>query len=346
MIKLSICMATFKRADFIAETLDSIVPSLSNTVELVIVDGASPDNTAEVVASYVAENPHIRYFREGENSGVDADYDKAVGYARGRWCWLMPDDDLVVPNAVARVLELLAQDPDLIVVDAEVRDVTMQRLIAPRRMNFTGVRTYSADDLDALMGDVGEAISFIGAVIIRRDIWLSRERERYHGSLFAHVGVIFQAPLCHVIALGESLIRIRYGNSMWTPRSFEIWALKWPNLIWSMPGFSDATKERLAAHQMWTSLPRLFAFRAKGSYSYDEYRAFLQDRAHGWRRGLLLIMAIFPGRLAHVIGTVYFALRGQLNGMGGYDLLYRSRFSNPVSRWVASRVIRRGETET
>ena len=121
--QLSICMASFKRGAFIAQTLDTILPQLRPETELIIVDGASPDNTAEVVERYARDWPQLRYYREVENSGVDADYDKAVGYATGRHVWLMTDDDLLKPNAVDRVLALiLAEDPDLLVVDAEVLD--------------------------------------------------------------------------------------------------------------------------------------------------------------------------------------------------------------------------------
>ena len=107
-MRLSICMATFKRGAFIEATLRTILPQLTDDVELVVVDGASPDCTPDVVGRLIAEGAPIRYFREPVNSGIDGDYDKAVGYARGEHCWLMPDDDWLRPNAIARVLEAVA----------------------------------------------------------------------------------------------------------------------------------------------------------------------------------------------------------------------------------------------
>ena len=55
---LSICIATYNRANFIGETLDSIILQLTEDVEVVIVDGASTDNTREVVESYVKNNTY------------------------------------------------------------------------------------------------------------------------------------------------------------------------------------------------------------------------------------------------------------------------------------------------
>ncbi|RYD61491.1 MAG: glycosyltransferase, partial [Sphingomonadales bacterium] len=101
---LSICIATFNRAAFIGETLQALVEQLRPGVEIVIVDGASPDDTAAAVRPFLEVAPAIRYCRESENSGVDGDYDKAVGYARGEHVWLFPDDDLPAPGAIDRVL--------------------------------------------------------------------------------------------------------------------------------------------------------------------------------------------------------------------------------------------------
>ena len=121
MIRLSVCIPTFNRGRFIGETLDCIVSQLPDDTEVVVVDGGSTDETAEVVEDLARRCPAIRYFREPTNSGYDADCDKAVGYAAGDYCWLMSDDDLLVPNAIARVLSILDEGGiDLLVVDAAI----------------------------------------------------------------------------------------------------------------------------------------------------------------------------------------------------------------------------------
>lgn len=147
--KLSICIATFKRGRFIGETLDSILMQLQPGVEIVVVDGASPDDTPEVMERYAASHPEIRYFREAENSGVDADFDKAVSYAKGEYCWLMTDDDLLRPRAVAAVLSALGGDDDLIIVNSEVRSVDLSELFEKRRLVFDEDKVYRADNREA-----------------------------------------------------------------------------------------------------------------------------------------------------------------------------------------------------
>ena len=50
--RLSVCVATYNRAEYIGETLESIIPQLTDEVEIVVVDGASTDGTSTVVKGY------------------------------------------------------------------------------------------------------------------------------------------------------------------------------------------------------------------------------------------------------------------------------------------------------
>lgn len=329
-------MATFKRADFLAETLDSIVSQLPADVELVVVDGASPDNTPEVMQRYVVDHPNVRYYREPKNSGVDGDYDKAVEYARGEYCWLVADDDLLVPGAVDRVLDNIGQGSiELLVVDSEVRDVTLTRVLQSRRLRVDAARTYSAADADQFLADAGDALTFIGCVVIRRDIWMSRDRRSYHGTAFIHVGVIFQLPhLDRIRVLPEALVIIRLGNAMWTSKAFEVWMFKWPNLIWSFDGYSDEAKRGVAARRPYLGMRYLLMYRANGAYGLQEYRSYLRQENLGRLRLPLLMAAIAPGRMINFLGLCYLMLRGKAGGAEGYVLL-RSRYSNWATRSLA-----------
>ncbi|WP_176597251.1 glycosyltransferase [Sphingobium sp. 15-1] len=337
MMQLTICIATYNRAAFISETLDSIIPQLRPGVEVVIVDGASPDDTAVVVAPYVERFPAIRYFRETKNSGVDGDYDRAVEYAAGEHCWLFPDDDLLAPDAVDRVLDALEGGAvDLLVVDAEVRDRTLNLTLQSGRLALSGERRYGAEDAEDLLADAGYCLSFIGGVIVRRDLWVSRRREPYFGSLFIHVGVIFQSRgigLAKILA--EPLVRIRAGNAMWRPRGFEIWAFKWPSLIWSFDGYSDVAKEKVTPREPWRRFWWLLGYRALGAYSRAEYELYFADRLAGYECLIPRLAAAFPGRLANLIGVTALALVGKGGGAVAYDLVACSRYSNAASRFLA-----------
>ncbi|HZZ86352.1 MAG TPA: glycosyltransferase family 2 protein [Anaeromyxobacteraceae bacterium] len=335
--KLSVCIATFKRARFIGETLQSILSQLEPGVEVVVVDGASPDETAAVVAPLAAAYPALRYHREPVNSGVDADYDKAVAYARGDYCWLMSDDDLLMPGAVARVLAAVADRPDLLIVNAETRTPDLAQVVDPALLPPESDRDYGPQDRDALFLATASTLSFIGAMVIRREVWLARERARYHGSLFAHVGVVFQdPPLEKVRVLAQPLVRIRWGNAMWTSRGFEIWMFKWPALIWSLEGIPASARAAVCPREPWRNLRMVGLHRALGGYSSAEYRTWLAGRGERPFRLLARIIAELPTGLANALAAAYCLLVARGARRELYDLAY-GRNATWVARWAARR---------
>lgn len=306
-IRLSICIATLNRADVIGETLACLLPQLGPETELLVLDGASKDRTSEVVAAYAAMNPSVRYVRKDKASGIDRDFDQAVELAAGDYCWLLSDDDLPRPGAVAAVLEAMRTEPSLILVNAETRTSDFSEVLVARMLPITENKEYEPGEMERLLVDTGSYLTFIGCVVIRRQLWLKRDRATYYGSLFVHVGVIFQAPLPHaVIVIAEPLIWIRYGASLWSARGFEIWMFKWPGLIWSFSGYSDAAKASVTRLEPWRKATTLALFRAKGLFSRREYRRWIAPRdSSAWLRLIAWAIAITPRTLVNLAASSY-----------------------------------------
>jgi len=257
-ITLSICIATLNRAAFLDETLHSIVSQASEQVEIVIVDGASTDDTSNVVKRHQEGFPRLRYHRLEVKGGLDQDYNRAVSLAAGDYCWLFSDDDVMKPGALQAVLDYVDKGHDVIVVNAEVRNADLSSVIESRLLKLSGNRIYSQAEGEQFFGDTANYLSFIGAVVIRRELWLAREKEEYFGTFFVHIGVIFQSALPgSSLVIAEPFISIRYGNATWSARSFEIWMFKFPRIIWSFPHFSDASKRRVYPKEPWKKWERL-----------------------------------------------------------------------------------------
>lgn len=293
---LSICIATYNRAGFIGETLDSILPQLTDEVEIVIVDGASTDATRTVVERHAAACPGIRYIRLPEKGGVDRDFCKAVEYARGEYCWLFSDDDLFKPGAVQRVLAEVRNGHCLVIVNADVMDRDFSSMLHASMLENREDETYGPDDMEGLFLRIVPAISFIGCVVIRRETWLAREHDRYFGTEFIHVGVIFQEPLPgSARVIGHPYITIRYGNAQWTSRSFEVFMSKWPRIIWSLDRISAGARRKKTKLEPWRRLKTLRFYRAVGSYSRDMYEKIIapSNASGAWKLAALAI-ALLP----------------------------------------------------
>jgi glycosyltransferase involved in cell wall biosynthesis len=306
-VRLSICIATFNRGAFIGETLASIAREAVEGLEVVVLDGGSKDDTAEVVRRAQERMSYLHYYRQATNAGVDRDFDTAVERATGEYCWLMSDDDLFMPGAVTAVLRALENDPSLVIVNSEVRSVDLSQRLDASRLQFTEDRRYSATEHDRLFDETSGYLTYIAAVVIRRSVWLDRDRASYYGSNFIHVGVIFQAPLPHgAVALAQPLISVRFGNTTWRPKEFEIRMIRWTELIASLSAVSELVRRRRYPAQPWRSLKSLMFYRAKGTYSLTEYRRWIAPRLPwGAHRMQALAVALFPGVIANWIGLLY-----------------------------------------
>lgn len=311
--KLSICIPTLNRGSYIGETLESIAAQLVEGVEVVIVDGGSTDNTEQVVNSFQQKYPDIRYIKKESsgktpsNEGFDRDCNHSVELAAGKYCWLMTDDDLLMPGAIQKILSESEKECAVIVTSVEVRNSDFTELLVQNRPNIAADRTFSPAEWNEFAMTVGSHLTFVGAVIIKRDLWLNRSREKYFGSGFIHVGVIFDEPINEkMLVISNPLVSIRFGNAQWTSRAFQIWMINWPSLIWSFSGITDAAKQAICAREPWRRMTTLLFNRALGMYSYQDYELFIKDQLNSKIRKLFSkSIAMLPRSLLYVPILLY-----------------------------------------
>lgn len=334
IIKLSICIATYNRGKFIGETLDAIFAQDLSGVELIVVDGASPDNTHEVMTAYVAKHPNIKYFHEDTNSGIDRDYDKAVGYASGEYCWLMTDDDILEPIAISRVLENIKDAYELIVVNSGLKNVDLTKVVHNQFLKFDSDRVYTSADKERFFAEVAGYLSFIGGVVIKRSLWMARDRASYYGTLFIHVGTIFQhPPITNVKVISEPLINIRLGNSMWSPRGFEIWMFKWPQLIWGFADFSETSKAKVVALKPWLKIQQIIYYRAIGGYNSAVYKDFISKHVSGLASVVYRGIALAPASVINLFAGLYCVLINK-SARGSLYYISIAKESTWLTRWL------------
>ena len=90
--------------------LNSVLPQIvvHESVEVVVIDNASPDHTREVVEEFLRSNPRLRYFRNEENLGYAGNQAKCFEHARGKFAAILCDDDVYRDDAIATMLPILA----------------------------------------------------------------------------------------------------------------------------------------------------------------------------------------------------------------------------------------------
>ena len=178
---LSICVPTYNRAGCLPALLDSIVEDIArlpapwtvDTIEVVVSDNASTDNTAEVISAYRTQLPHLVYVRHAENMGADRNFLAAVEAASGRWCWLMGSDDKVEAQALARVLAAGEAWPDHAGFSVNVAqydpDLTVRMPLTVEPLDFTG--DVDMAGAETIFETFGTSYGYLSAQVVRSDLW-------------------------------------------------------------------------------------------------------------------------------------------------------------------------------
>ena len=309
-------------------SLARLIPQCTGKfVEIVVVDGHSTDSTPTRLFELAQQHPHIiRASSEPVNSGIDVDLDKAVVMAQGEYAWLVSDDDILAPDAVDKVMLALQEaQPDVLLVNAGVYNHDFSKILRPQFLEIDANRRYSgAKDFSRFFEDCSNYLTYMGAVCIRRSLWMSRDRQTYFGSWFVHVGVLFQqaSGVGEVFCISEPLIKIRHGGGSWKFKAFEIWMSKWPTLIWSFP-LPSASKAKIIEPNPAINPRQIIAQAALGNL-IPESKAFIFQHTRHLHRVLLThaILAIPPGIL-NFLSLVYALARHQNsdNNVLIYDLL-------------------------
>jgi len=333
-IRLSICIATFNRANFIGAMLDSIISQATEEVEIVIVDGASTDNTSQVVGGYCERFPRLRYLRQETNGGIDQDYSRTIELAQGEYCWFMSDDDILKAGAIQTVLDEIRHGYRLIIVNAEHRTFDLSRMVDENRLKISANRVYGPSDHQRLFIEMAGPLSLISCVVIRRDLWNARSKELYWGTFFVHIGVIFQSPLPgETLVIAEPQIAIRQGNLSWSSRAFEICMFKCPKLIWSFPDYPDSAKLRVMPREPWRRLTLLLAYRGMGYYSIIEYHRLIEPcPASTPYRLAAKCIARLPQSILSLLVVVCLVTLRRKSKTTLYDLIHSPRFRHHF-RW-------------
>lgn len=115
---VSIIIPSYNQGKFIRETIDSVLSQDYRPIEVLVLDGASKDDTVDVLKSY-GERPELQWWSEPDRGVVDA-VNKGLARARGSIQAIQSSDDTFLPGAIAAAVQAFASDPSLGLVYGDV----------------------------------------------------------------------------------------------------------------------------------------------------------------------------------------------------------------------------------
>jgi len=213
---LTIAIPTYNRGWCLRELLTVLVDQVKDEprIELIISDNASSDDTPSVLEDFAAQGLRVRYIRNTQNVGPDANFLQCFEQARGKYVWLFSDDDLIVPGAPKKILTYCeAAEYDLIWVSGYPFGQAHQPRSAGQKndaIEISNRRAYAKR--------VHVFFTFISGNIINKDRVLAggpTEFSSLVGTNFVQLGWAYAALNGFVrgLYIREKLIAVRANNT-------------------------------------------------------------------------------------------------------------------------------------
>ena len=144
---MSVVVPSFNQGLFIRATIDSILTQDYRPVEMIVIDGASTDETLEVLRSY-GEKAELQWVSEPDRGVVEA-VNKGLARVRGDIVAIQSSDDCYLAGALSRIVEEFRRRPDVgliygdtVKVDAAGKEL-MRYVIGPYSLeNLLLLRTW------------------------------------------------------------------------------------------------------------------------------------------------------------------------------------------------------------
>ena len=189
-------MPVYNGADYLAQSLDSLLGQTYVDFELILSSNASTDGTDDICRAYAAQDSRIRFFRQSTNIGAVPNHYFVFEQAIGELFKWASGDDLYARDLLARCIERLDEHPEAILahswtaaVDGEGTLIQAHKYplatdspSAPERLRSM---LFGGDDLPGAIS----ADDFYG--VIRSDVL---RRVKFHDSYY-HADQTFMAEL-------------------------------------------------------------------------------------------------------------------------------------------------------
>lgn len=146
MIKVSVIIPVYNVELYLPECLSSIFSQSMTDFEVICVDDASTDTSAEILKKFEKENPSCMHtIRCDKNKGQANARNIGLKRSVGKYIYFMDADDMLKNNALQRLCALMQQnDVELICFDA---DVIYESIDANRAGSYNGQRKFTCPSI-------------------------------------------------------------------------------------------------------------------------------------------------------------------------------------------------------
>jgi len=110
---VSIVTPSYNQAEYLEETICSVLEQDYPRIEYVVVDDGSTDHSVEIIRRHAGR---LAWWTQQENAGQAAALNRGFAQTRGGLLAFLNSDDTLLPGAVTALVEAFGEDRDLLLV--------------------------------------------------------------------------------------------------------------------------------------------------------------------------------------------------------------------------------------
>ncbi|MBR1811941.1 MAG: glycosyltransferase family 2 protein [Clostridia bacterium] len=111
--KVSVVLPVYNGAEYLAQSIESILAQTYENWELIIVDDGSTDATAAIAAAYAEKDDRIFYYKNPQNMKLPRSLNRGFALSTGEYLTWTSDDNIYYADAFATMVAAFEKDPQL-----------------------------------------------------------------------------------------------------------------------------------------------------------------------------------------------------------------------------------------
>lgn len=309
---LTIAIPSNNKTELLALAIGSIVSQFSNEndCEICISDNSIDNSTERLIREKYLSMHQVSYNRTLDAPSLDENVNKVVQLSKGKYVWIFGDDDLIVEGALDKVINhLIDFSPDILILNSLSFDES--GVVEDSRTVLEKSKNYGPTDNDIFLTELGGYLTYVGGIVIRRELWIKYFRSEMVGSYFAHIDAVCTAKVDRTAAyISGPCIQMRLHNQTWTSKHYQIWNILFPKTIWGLSGYSEFAKSSVTPQILINSLKAMLSSRAYGRFNIKIYREVILNNldANNITKLIGLIVALLPQWILSFVYRSYIIL--------------------------------------
>lgn len=118
--KVSIIMSVHNDANYLPESIESILNQSLSDFEFIIIDDCSSDNSWSILNHYAQQDSRIVLIKNAENLKLAASLNRGLAIAQGKYIARMDGDDISLPSRLEEQVNYMESHPEVALISTGV----------------------------------------------------------------------------------------------------------------------------------------------------------------------------------------------------------------------------------